>query len=58
MEMSKPGNSILSEADSEGELNQSRKKPLPLEVAQEVELEILLEELAEIIESEDGILIP
>lgn len=33
-------------------------KPVVLQSAEQIELEMLLEELAEFIESEDGILIP
>lgn len=33
-------------------------KPAALQSAEEIDLEVLLEELAEFIESEDGILIP
>jgi hypothetical protein len=35
-----------------------KTKPVGLQSAEQMELELLLEELAEFIESEDGILIP
>ena len=58
MGMNKPGDYMLSEANAERELFKPSAKPLPLDLVQRMELEILLEELAEIIESEEGILIP
>lgn len=58
MGMNKPGDYMLSEANGERELFKPSAEPLPLDLVQRMELEILLEELAEIIESEEGILIP
>ena len=47
------------ESDTEpGLLDPINTKPISLESEEALELELLLEELAEIIESEDGVLIP
>jgi hypothetical protein len=59
METVKPDDSISSEAPADlNSSNQTNTRPASLESDEKMELEVLLEELAEIIESEDGLLIP
>jgi hypothetical protein len=50
-----PSSETLADRDSS---NQTNRRPASLESEEKIELEVLLEELAEIIESEDGLLIP
>ena len=49
---------VANFCESESPETQNTRKPVSLKSAERVELEVLLEELAEFIESEDGILIP
>jgi hypothetical protein len=59
METVKPEDSISSEVPADPDSsNQSNTRPASLEADEKIELEVLLDELAEIIESEDGLLIP
>jgi hypothetical protein len=58
MEMAKFLNFMLVTAHAEPGLSEpTETKPLS-ESGEQIELDLLLEELAEVIESEDGILIP
>jgi hypothetical protein len=58
VEMAKFLNFVLVAAHAEPELSEpAETKPIP-ESVEQMELDLLLEELAELIESEDGILIP
>ena len=59
METVKPEDNISSEAPADlNSSNQTNTRPASLKSDEKIELEVLLEELAEIIESEDGLLIP
>jgi hypothetical protein len=56
METNKPSDYLPSNSTNEN--TSGRPNVLPFELVQQVEVEILLEELGEIIESEDGIVTP
>ena len=59
MAMEKPQGCVSFAAKAEPYLSEPRnRKPVSSKSVEQIETEMLLEELAELIESEDGILIP
>ena len=59
MAMEKPQDCVPFAANREPQLSEPRnRKPVSSKSVEQIETEMLLEELAELIESEDGILIP